>query len=572
MSGVLLSVVILGSYFVFRGGDIVETKYVLAAIEKGTIISSITGSGQVSTSSQVDVKPKVSGEIVYLPVVKGQQVKTGQLLAQIDARDAQQAVRDAQINLESAQLSLSKLKLNQQSGASDLDQSIKDAQLALDQAYQNGFNAVSTTFLDIPSILAGMGDVFLENNLQLGNSNINAYGNMVSNDEKFEVRKMVDDIVIEYNSVDDRYKTNLDHYKASTRSSDPAVIEALLKETLATVKAMDDLVKHEQNMLDTVVLDLRTTGSQPVPSIISGYQSDIGQYLNILNGSVTNLTNISNSFDSKRLAIAKAEQSLNITGQSNPLDIATQENVVKQRQAALANSQNNLADYYVRTPFAGKLAAMDVKKGDSVSGSTIVATLISPQDIAEISLNEVEISNIKLGQKATLTFDAAEGLSITGTIIDIDDLGTVSQGVVTYKVKIGFDTQDSRIRPGMSVSAAIITDSKQDVLLVPNSAVKVSGGSRYVEIPGDSAAASQLMANAANAAGVALGSTPQQQSIEVGLTNDSVSEVTNGLKEGDIVVVRTVSASKTTTSTTQNNSLFPGTGSGGNRTFQTQVR
>ena len=98
--------------------------------------------------------------------------------------------------------------------------------------------------------------------------------------------------------------------------------------------------------------------------------------------------------------------------------------------------------------------------------------LITKQKIAEISLNEVDAAKVKVGQKVTLTFDAIDGLSITGEVSEIDALGTVSQGVVTYGVKIAFDTQDERVKSGMSVSAAIITDVKQNVLLVPNAAVK----------------------------------------------------------------------------------------------------
>lgn len=565
MSGMVLSVIVLGVYFFFRGGAIVETKYVLAAVEKGTIVASITGSGQVSALQQIDVKPKVSGNITYVGVKAGQQVYQGQVLAYLDSKDAQRSIRDAQISLESVKLSLAKIKLNQESGSTDLNQSIKDAQLVLDQTYLNAFNAVSTTFLEIPSILSGMEDVFLQNNLEPGNSNVNAYGNMVSSDTKTEVQGMVNNIIKEYNTVKAQYQRNFDNYKNTSRSSEPTVTEALLKETLATVEAMDDLIKHEQNMLDTVVLDLRTNGSRSVPSIITNYQSNIGQYLNTLNSSVTSLTNISNSFDTKRQAIVKAEQSLTITNQSNPIDVATQENTVAQREAALQDAQENLANYAIRAPFASIVAKSDVKVGDSASSSTIIATLLTKQTVAQISLNEVDIAQVKVNQKVTLTFDAVEDLTLTGQVVEVDSLGTVSQGVVTYSIKIGFDTQDERIKSGMSVSAAIITDSRQNVLMIPNSAVKSANTGSYIETPGV-ALDTQTLANISNSTGISLPSPTQRQTIETGLSNDTMIEVISGLKEGDLVVVRTVTSSATT-STTQNNSLFPSggrtTGTGG---------
>ncbi|MDD5433706.1 MAG: hypothetical protein PHE77_03610, partial [Candidatus Pacebacteria bacterium] len=61
--------------------------------------------------------------------------------------------------------------------------------------------------------------------------------------------------------------------------------------------------------------------------------------------------------------------------------------------------------------------------------------------MAEISLNEVDVAKVKIGQRAIITFDAIDELEITGKVEDVDTIGTVSQGVVSYNVKIIFDTQ-----------------------------------------------------------------------------------------------------------------------------------
>src|ERR1043165_7580214 len=97
---ILLSIVALilagGGYWVYGKytSTANETRYVTAAVQKGTLISSITGSGQVSASNQIDLKPKTSGDLVYLGVTEGQSVSAGASIAQIDARDAQKAIRD----------------------------------------------------------------------------------------------------------------------------------------------------------------------------------------------------------------------------------------------------------------------------------------------------------------------------------------------------------------------------------------------------------------------------------------------------------------------------------------------
>jgi HlyD family secretion protein len=119
-------------------------------------------------------------------------------------------------------------------------------------------------------------------------------------------------------------------------------------------------------------------------------------------------------------------------------------------------------------------------------------------------------------------------------------------------VKIIFDTQDERIKPGMSVSAAIITDVKQDVLIVPNAAVKTSGEISYVEMPDETVAADATT----NTSGVTLSKALKQQAITIGLANDSVTEVTEGLNEGDVVISRTISSSSTTATKSSGSSLF----------------
>ena len=68
MSGFVILGLVIGSYFTFKGGGATQVKYVFAAVEKGTIVTSITGSGQVSVSDQVDVKPKVFGDVIYVGV------------------------------------------------------------------------------------------------------------------------------------------------------------------------------------------------------------------------------------------------------------------------------------------------------------------------------------------------------------------------------------------------------------------------------------------------------------------------------------------------------------------------
>ncbi|MBI3335427.1 MAG: biotin/lipoyl-binding protein, partial [Candidatus Portnoybacteria bacterium] len=187
-AGILLLVIAGGGYWgyakIFNNNGAI--RYAAAQVQNGTLIVSISGSGQVSASNQVDVRPKTSGEITAVYVKSGQAVGAGAILAAIDASDAERAVRDAEISLETAKnelesdapravrdaetaLETANLELDQMlepvdeltllQAENSLDQAKKSKQKAEDnikKAYEDGFNSVSSTFLDLPSIMAGL--------------------------------------------------------------------------------------------------------------------------------------------------------------------------------------------------------------------------------------------------------------------------------------------------------------------------------------------------------------------------------------------------------------------------------
>jgi hypothetical protein len=168
---------------------------------------------------------------------------------------------------------------------------------------------------------------------------------------------------------------------------------------------------------------------------------------------------------------------------------------------------------------------------------------------AQVEVNEVDISKVSIGQKAMLTFSAIDGLSVSGKVEKMDSLGTLASGVVTYNVTIGFDTLDSRIKPEMSVSSSIITDVKQDVIIVSSSAVKTQNGDSYV----------QVLVNGA----------PQNKTVEIGSSNNTETEIVSGISAGDNVIIQTIaegtastkSANTTSTSTNRGGGVgIPGLG------------
>jgi len=558
ITAIIIILIAGGGYFAYGqlNKNTAQASYVLAAVQKGTLIVSVSGSGQVSASNQVDLKPKASADLTYVGVTNGQQIKAGTLIAQLNSQDAQKTIRDAQANLDTAKLSLEKLIqpadqlsiLQAENALAQANQTKQNAQNDLTKAYEDGFNDVSSVFLNLPSLMTGLNSLIFGNDFGSTSWNIDYYANASNNDKAAQYRN---DIYNQYNIALASYNKNFDDYKSTSRFSDTATIESLINETYDSVKNIAETIKSTNNLVQFYVDQINGRGLKPAAlasthlATLSTYTNNTNTYLSNLLSAKTAIKNSKNTIVSADQSIAERTQSLaKLKAGADALDVQSAQLSIQQKQNAILDAQQKLADYSIRAPFDGVIANLNAKKGDSVSSATTIATLLTTQKIAEISLNEVDVAKVKVGQKVTLTFDAVADLTISGQVAQIDAIGTVSQGVVNYAVKISFDTQDERIKPSMSVSAAIITDVKQDALLVPNAAVKSdSNNGSYVQI---------LVNNA-----------PQNQTVETGLANDTMTEITSGVKESDQVVTQTTTATTKTTTTSNSRGIgIPGLGGG----------
>ena len=585
---ILLLLVIGGGYYVYRkqASGSSEVRYITALAVRGAIITSVSGSGQISASNQVDLKSKVSGDIIKVAVIDGQEVRAGQTIAQINAREAYKEVRDAQSNLQSAQLSmdklkqpadsysimqaenslasakinLEKLKLSQPADYQIALETKQKAEEALSKTYQDAFNAITSALVNFPNIMPSLNDMLYGYQISLSETSVAAgqYNMMAllnSSDvtdlvtDRSKIQLMQNSLEADYKIADEKYLDSLAGYKDISRYFNNLEIENLLAKTAETSKAIAQAIKNIRGYLDAWS-DLRTSRDRLIFSKVSEYKANLVTYSELVNGHLTNLTALETLIKNNKNSIEAAKNNIQTLNKNNPLDLATAQAAVKEKQAslvklkagadqldirtqelslqqrrnALYDAQTALADYTIKAPFDGVIATVNVRAGDSASGAAPIATVISPQKIAAVSLNEVDVAKIKIKQKATLSFDAIDGLELTGQVAQVDTIGAVSQGVVSYNVKIILDAQDQRIKPGMSVNAAVITNAKTDILTVPNSAVKNNAGGSYIQ---------SLDQNG----------QPYDRAVQTGLANDTSVEIISGLNEGEKVVTQTITSS-----------------------------
>jgi HlyD family secretion protein len=526
-SVVAIAVLILGGYLSFRTKAVAETRYVTSTVTTGTVVVSVTGSGQVAASNEINLMPKVSGNVTYVGVNPGNVVKKGKTLFSIDATDAQKAVRDAQTNLDQAKLALTKL----QEPADPL--SVIQTQDAIDQATTDKTNQDLAVKNAYAALLNANPEAVPTNTATATNFTAPVIsGNYTLGQEG--------DINLDVHSSG---KSN-GYFSISGLVSGIGTISTVDPQPIGTSGLYIEFPSIDQTVTQWTI---------SIPNVKAS------NYLSAYNAYQDAQQSYQNAIDADNRTIAENTEKLKqLQTGADVVDIQTQELNVTKAQNALLDAQTALNDYYILAPFDGVVATVVGQVGQPASSGTALGTIITNEKIASITLNEVDVAKIKLGQKATLTFDAIDGLSIAGTVASIDTVGTVTQGVVNYTVKIAFDTQDDRVKPGMSVSAAIITDVAQDVLTVPASAIKTSNGSSYVQmfdtpLPGSDAPT-----------GVVSAIPPRQQPVVVGLSDDTTTQITSGLKEGDQVVSRTITSTTTSkTATSSAPSLLGGSRGGG---------
>jgi HlyD family secretion protein len=581
ITGIILAVIIAGAYFVYHGftQNSNSTQYVTAAVEKGTLIVSVSGSGQVSASDQVDIKPKVSGDITYLKVANGQEVKKGQLLFQIDSSNAQKAVEEADIAYQTAQIDLQdlldspdELSLTQaENSLAQAQESKQNAQDNLEKSYEDAFNDISDVFSDLPTLKNELSDVLYSYSMSSSQDNLSVFQNSVLSSDRLKVEPFVNNAENDYDTAKDNYDEILQDYRQTSRSADRQTIETLLANTTETVNLMSDAARSELNLID-YVLNYLSDHNLHANSKMTQYESSVKTYISQLNSELSGLSSAQNSIQNYKDAIVSADRTIDEKQLSlddlkegpSDLDIRSKQLAVQQKEDALAQAKEDLANCSIYAPFDGVISEVNVSKGDSVSSSTAVANIITDQRVIDISLNEVDAAKVKTGQKATITFDALPDLSSSGEVSEVDTVGTVSQGVVSYGVKIALDVQNESVKPGMSATADIATDIKQDALIVPNGAVKSQGGSNYVELVQADGSDAQKLLGAVSAA--AISSSITNQPVQIGISNDTSTEIVSGLQEGDIVISSTVSqTSSSATSQTRTSGGFQI--QGGNRAF-----
>ena len=217
-------------------------------------------------------------------------------------------------------------------------------------------------------------------------------------------------------------------------------------------------------------------------------------------------------------------------------------------------AERTLAGTVIKAPFAGVVTAVNGSEGGSASGGSGSSTgsggqqtggassgggfieLADPNRLQIVgNFTESDVTKIKKGQQATVTFDALPGVTATGTVTLIDPQPQTSNNVVQYAVTISLTDVPSEVRLGQTATVQVVVGEAENVLTVPTSAIRTAGGQSTVTVIENG--------------------TRVVRRVEVGLRGDSTTEIRSGLREGELVVRSQATGSA-------DDSSFPGFGGG----------
>lgn len=523
------------SYF---GATKVEILYTLNQVKRETLTSYVSSSGQIIVKNQVDLKFQNTGTVTSVRVNVGDTVKKGQVLASIDSRSALVSLKQAEASLASAKASYK--KITDGATAQDLlsiQSSLEDSKVSLTTAKQNAVTKMVDTYTQVNDIVVTKTNVFFTNANTTPAFSIPGYplNNQVVQASIEQQRKELNALLPLWKSAVDSLSIDGD-------------IDSQLTKNLS-------YLNKTATYLDNLLSILNTTSASD--NTISSYRSTVSSARSSVSSLISSIIVLQQGIAQAESQVKQNQSSYDLK-KSPPTaeDLTIAQSQVINAEASYLNAQNNYANTSLVAPFDAVVGASAIKVGDQASSATLSFTLITANQLVDLSLNEVDATKIKVGQKATLTFDAIPDLILAGTVAEVSPLGTVTQGVVTYNVKISLDTVDEKIKAGMSVTANIITSVREDVLALPSEAIKTSNNTSYVEVPQSG------FTSASSSPVVTLPSTPSRVTVTQGISNDTKTEIINGLSEGDWVVVKTTTPGAKKVTTTQQTG-FSALGGGG---------
>ncbi len=459
-------------------------------VRRGTIAATITVAGSTTAISQAKLAFEGAGRLAELKVKLGDSVKEGDVLARLDSADLEIQVAQAEVALEQAKMKLDQLK-----------EGPKEVEVAAARAsYESAANKYNELKAGAkPEDVAAAEAAVRDAQVALAN----AQNNLVLVQKSATVSRNVRDRENEHSYYEAKYGDALQAQKEG-RASQTDVDNAW--SNLLTAKENLDSARAEAEMA------LRKAEND-----VAKAQDGLRQAQDTLDKLRTGPT--AEELKAAEAAMLNAQAQLEAKTAGTPAaDISAQEVAVRLAEATLKQRQILLEKATLRAPFDGVIDAISVNAGEQVSAAEEVMAIVNMKQFRiDARVDEIDVARLAPGQTAVVTLDSLPDERLTARVAFVGASAVVQQGVVSYPVILDLETSQAPVRPGMTASAAVEVARRENVLLVPNRAIRTQGRSRTVEVMVDG--------------------KPETRTVSVGMSNDQLTEVLDGLREADSVVI-----------------------------------
>lgn len=506
--------------FAKSGSSDSTTIFRQATAKSGNIQITVTGSGTVSDSTEYSLTAANSGTIDSLPVKQGDTVKAGQTIAHISDTNSAQAILQKQNALSSAQNALAQSQQNLNS-------------LTMKSPVAGKVKSVIVSAGDDISTMKSLGSLMVISTERSMSVSISSAQQQLKSGDTVRV-------------TDASTKTSYTGNVVGAGSSGGG--QGYSGGTVVTIATDNPKVG------DTVTV-ATTKGAY----VGTGTLSLTKSVAISPNGSGT----VSSVYVSENQMVSKNDSLLKLDGSSVESDIQMKQNSVTEAQKDLADAQAAAKKDTITSPVNGIIAELDVKNGASVTSGTTVAAIINPDSMQTVvSVDELDISKVQVGQKANIILDAISGKTFSGSVVQVDPIGTASNGVTTYSVTVTID-QPTGIKVGMNTNVSIITQSKDNVVVLPVNAILNKRGSTAYVLSADSlfdGSGKSIQLKNANTYELL---QKYGKQITIGLANTDSVEITNGLSDGDTVAIAVTTSKSALASLSNSQSTNGYSGFGG---------
>lgn len=484
-----------------------------ATVIRGDLESKLTSSGTISPKDTYSITSLAEGEVILADFEEGDQVEKDQVLYQIDVSSMESEVKSANNTLERAN--------------SSYQRALEDYNEAVAKYSGNTYKSTRSGF--ISELKIETGDK-VSSNTELA---------AIYNDQVMKVKAPF-----------------LSGEAALIGSGNQAVItltdtEEQLSGVVTAVSNMDEVLSGGR-LVRYVTLEVSNPGGLTTSHAGT---VQIGEFTSVIEGTFEPMmdtvmkADVTGSVEVDAVLVhegdyvtagtpifrMKSKDAENIIRTFKD-SVDSAEEKIESAQSKVDSTQDTYENYTITAPISGQVITKSIKTGDKISkssgsSSTTMAVIYDLSVVTfEMSIDELDVGKVKVGQTVEITADAMEGTVFTGKVTNISLESSQSNGVTNYPVTVTLD-EVGGLLPGMNVDGVIILDSATDVLMIPVDSL-MRGNRVYVK--DDTVTEPQ-------------GAVPAGfRSVEVvtGLTSDSFVEIVSGLSEGDVVYVS--ESSKTT--------------------------